>query len=184
MNQNQSKETTAISGARALVRRKEWETEGGCRRSQKPRSSRSSNSSLAPSSALALAKSHRLLCHNCFQHMVLQDAHLVTALLHYWAALPWILFVLDLKHDWNVTPARQQLSRQKSFSPADLCPFRIWPACVLHRKSSKRRGEHNQTQTLAWTQKITGLEKPNTSSASQGKHYSSDWTLAYCPEKE
>lgn len=159
-------------------------TEGECRKHLKLQSSRSSSSS--PHFPLTLGKSHQLLCRNCFQHIFLQSARLVTVLLHSWAALPWILFVLDVMHDWNVIPAKRQLSKQKSFSPADLYQFRIWPGCLLHRKHSKRRGEHNQTQTLAWTQKIIGLEKPNTSAAniSQGKCCSSDWPLANCPARK
>lgn len=90
------------------------------------------------------------------------------------SCLPWVWCMT------NVIPEKWQLSRQNSHSHTDLHQFRIWPGCFLHRKCSKRRGEYNWTQTLAWTQKITGLEKSNTlaANASQGKCCSSDWPFS------
>lgn len=72
-------------GCQGTCREKEGmenSTEEWCRKRPKPYSSRISNSSSSPHFPLALGKSHQLLYHNFFQHILLQNAHLVTVLLN------------------------------------------------------------------------------------------------------
>lgn len=85
---------------------------------------RNSNCSSPPHFSLALGKSHQQSHYNCFQHIQLSLCCMTESV-----------------------PEKQQCSRQKSFSPADLYQYRI--CCLLYGKHSKRNQEHDQTETLA-----------------------------------